>query len=158
MRDRLRLERATFDALGADAQVPPEAERRAARGRRGCERAEEALGRVEDRRAAVRGPAFLGADVRRVGGVDGVGAQEPREDPGEDLGPSDGDERHSYDPPDPRPTPDATVESLERLRVLATLPRSERVALVRTAVDGETAAEVARDLGVTAGRVPQRGS
>lgn len=70
-----------------------------------------------------------------------------------DLGPSDGDERHSYDPPDPRPTPDATVESLERLRVLATLPPSERVALVRTAVDGETAAEVARDLGVTAGRV-----
>ena len=70
-----------------------------------------------------------------------------------DLGPSDGEERHSYDPPDPRPTPDATVESLERLRVLATLPPSERVALVRTAVDGETAAEVARDLGVTAGRV-----
>lgn len=71
-----------------------------------------------------------------------------------DLGPSaDGEERHSYDPPDPRPTPDATVESLERLRVLATLPRSERVALVRTAVDGETAAEVARDLGVSAGRV-----
>ena len=46
-----------------------------------------------------------------------------------------------------------TVESLERLRVFATLPASERVALVRTAVDGETAAEVARDLGVSAGRV-----
>jgi RNA polymerase sigma factor (sigma-70 family) len=59
-----------------------------------------------------------------------------------DLGPSaDGEERQSYDPPDPRPTPDATVESLERLRVLATLPPSERVALVRTAVDGETAAQ-----------------
>ena len=71
----------------------------------------------------------------------------------QDLGPYDGDERLSYDPPDPRPTPDATVESLERLRVLATLPASERVALVRTAVDGETAAEVARDLGVSAGRV-----
>jgi RNA polymerase sigma factor (sigma-70 family) len=70
-----------------------------------------------------------------------------------DLGPaSDGDER-SYDPPDPRPTPDATLESLERLRVLATLPASERVALVRTTVDGESAAEVARDLGVSPGRV-----
>jgi RNA polymerase sigma factor (sigma-70 family) len=71
-----------------------------------------------------------------------------------DLGPgADGDERRSYDPPDPRPTPDATVESLERLRVLATLPASERMALVRTTVDGATAAEVARDLGVSAGRV-----
>jgi len=71
-----------------------------------------------------------------------------------DLGPSrDGDERIAYDPPDPRPTPDATLESLERLRMLATLPASERIALVRTAVDGETAAEVARDLGVSAGRV-----
>ena len=30
-----------------------------------------------------------------------------------------------FDPPDPRPTPDATLESLERLRVLATLPPSE---------------------------------
>jgi RNA polymerase sigma factor (sigma-70 family) len=70
----------------------------------------------------------------------------------EDLGPGGGDGRR-FDPPDPRPTPDVTVESLERLRVLATLPASERVALVRTAVDGETAAEVARDLGVSAGRV-----
>ncbi len=58
-----------------------------------------------------------------------------------------------FDPPDPRPTPDATLESLERLRVLATLPPSERVALVRTTVDGESAAEVARDLGVSPGRV-----
>jgi RNA polymerase sigma factor (sigma-70 family) len=72
----------------------------------------------------------------------------------DDLGPArDGDGRASYDPPDPRPTPDATLESLERLRVLATLPASERVALVRTTVDGESAAEVARDLGVSAGRV-----
>lgn len=71
-----------------------------------------------------------------------------------DLGPAgDGDERIAYDPPDPRPTPDATLESLERLRVLATLPASERVALVRTTVDGETAADVARDLGVSTGRV-----
>ena len=71
-----------------------------------------------------------------------------------DLGPAGhGDERAAYDPPDPRPTPDATLESLERLRVLATLPESERTALVRTAVDGESAAEVARDLGVSPGRV-----
>jgi RNA polymerase sigma factor (sigma-70 family) len=71
-----------------------------------------------------------------------------------DLGPTaHGDERGPYDPPDPRPTPDATVECLERLRLLATLPASERVALVRTAVDGESAAEVARDLGVSPGRV-----
>lgn len=72
----------------------------------------------------------------------------------EDLGPAGGgDGRISFDPPDPRPTPDVTLESLERLRVLATLPASERVALVRTTVDGETVAEVARDLGVSAGRV-----
>jgi RNA polymerase sigma factor (sigma-70 family) len=71
-----------------------------------------------------------------------------------DLGPTgDGEERITYDPPDPRPTPEATLESLERLRVLATLPASERVALVRTTVDGESAAEVARDLGVSTGRV-----
>jgi RNA polymerase sigma factor (sigma-70 family) len=63
------------------------------------------------------------------------------------------DSDRPFDPPDPRPTPDATLESLERLRVLATLPPSERVALVRTAVDGESAADVARDLGVSAGRV-----
>ncbi len=66
---------------------------------------------------------------------------------------ADGDARISFDPPDPRPTPDVTLESLERLRVLATLPASERVALVRTTVDGETAADVARELGVSAGRV-----
>ncbi len=70
-----------------------------------------------------------------------------------DLGCVDGDGRDPFDPPDPRPTPDDAVECLERLRVLATLPPSERVALVRTAVDGDTAADVARDLGVSAGRV-----
>ena len=70
-----------------------------------------------------------------------------------DLGRSGDGGRVVYDPPDPRPTPDATLESLERLRVLATLPASERVALVRTTVDGESAADVARDLGVSAGRV-----
>ena len=32
------------------------------------------------------------------------------------------DSDRPFDPPDPRPTPDATLESLERLRVLATLP------------------------------------
>ena len=63
------------------------------------------------------------------------------------------DSDRPFDPPDPRPTPDATLESLERLRVLATLPQSERVVLVRTAVDGESVAEVARDLGVSTGRV-----
>ena len=71
-----------------------------------------------------------------------------------DLGPAgDGGEHATYDPPDPRPTPDDTVESLERLRILGTLPPGERVALVRTAVDGDSAAEVARDLGVSTGRV-----
>jgi RNA polymerase sigma factor (sigma-70 family) len=70
-----------------------------------------------------------------------------------DLGPGTGDDRAAYDPPDPGPTLDDRVECLERLRVLATLPTSERVALVRTAVDGESAAEVARDLGVSTGRV-----
>jgi RNA polymerase sigma factor (sigma-70 family) len=72
----------------------------------------------------------------------------------DDLGRSDdGGGRGAYDPPDPGPTLDDTLECLERLRVLATLPPSERVALVRTAVDGESAADVARDLGVSTGRV-----
>ncbi len=71
-----------------------------------------------------------------------------------DLGPvGDGGEHATYDPPDPRPTPDDTVECLERLRILGTLPPGERVALVRTTVDGDSAAEVARDLGVSTGRV-----
>jgi RNA polymerase sigma factor (sigma-70 family) len=71
-----------------------------------------------------------------------------------DLGPAGNDGgRISYDPPDPRLTPDAALECLERLRTLATLPPSERVALVRTTVDGDSAADVARDLGVTPGRV-----
>ena len=66
---------------------------------------------------------------------------------------SDSDTGVAYDPPDPGPTPDEAVESLETLRILATLPDRERVALVRTVVDGETAADVARDIGVSAGRV-----
>jgi RNA polymerase sigma factor (sigma-70 family) len=59
----------------------------------------------------------------------------------------------AYDPPDPRPSPDETVECLERLRVLATLPERERIALIRTVVDGDAAEVVAEDLGVTTSRV-----
>jgi RNA polymerase sigma factor (sigma-70 family) len=58
-----------------------------------------------------------------------------------------------YEPADPGPGPDETVESLERLRVLATLPERERIALIRTIVDGEAAEVVAEDLGVTTSRV-----
>jgi DNA-directed RNA polymerase specialized sigma24 family protein len=43
--------------------------------------------------------------------------------------------------------------SLERLRTLATLPESERIALVRTIVDGAPAAEVAKDMGISPHRV-----
>jgi RNA polymerase sigma factor (sigma-70 family) len=60
---------------------------------------------------------------------------------------------HAYEPPDPGPGPEETVESLERLRVLATLPERERIALIRTIVDGEAAEVVAEDLGVTTSRV-----
>jgi len=65
--------------------------------------------------------------------------------------PSDG--RRSYEPADPGPTPHDTVESLDRLRVLGTLPERERIALIRTVVDGDTAADVAKDLGVSPDRV-----
>jgi len=58
-----------------------------------------------------------------------------------------------YEPADPGPTPHDTVENLDRLRVLGTLPERERVALIRTIVDGDTAADVARDLGVSPDRV-----
>jgi RNA polymerase sigma-B factor len=61
----------------------------------------------------------------------------------------------AYDPPDPSPTPDDTVEHMERLRVLATIPERERIALIRTIVDGEAATEVADELGVSANRVYQ---
>jgi RNA polymerase sigma factor (sigma-70 family) len=70
----------------------------------------------------------------------------------DDLGTAH-DGTRTYDPPDPGPTPGDTVECLEQLRVLAPLPASERVALVRTTVDGDSAADVARDLGVSTGRV-----
>jgi RNA polymerase sigma factor (sigma-70 family) len=59
----------------------------------------------------------------------------------------------AYDPPDPGPTPDEAIESRERLRALATLPERERIALIRTVVDGNTAAEVAEELGVSPKRV-----
>jgi RNA polymerase sigma factor (sigma-70 family) len=59
----------------------------------------------------------------------------------------------AYEPADPGPGPEETVESLERLRVLATLPERERIALIRTIVDGESAEVVAEDLGVTTSRV-----
>ena len=58
-----------------------------------------------------------------------------------------------FEPADPGPTPHETVESLDKLRVLGTLPDRERVALVRTIVDGHTAADVAEDLGVSPDRV-----
>ena len=58
-----------------------------------------------------------------------------------------------YEPPDPGPGPDETVESLETLRIVGTLPDRERIAVVRTLVEGETAAEVASDLGVSCDRV-----
>ncbi len=70
-----------------------------------------------------------------------------------DLTPAGHDGAHEYEPPDPGPGPHDTVESLERLRTLATLPASERIALVRTIVEGETAEEVAKDLGVSSHRV-----
>src|SRR4029079_4123074 len=59
----------------------------------------------------------------------------------------------AYEPPDPGPTPHDTVENLDRLRVLGTIRERERIALIRTMVDGDTAADVAKDLGVSADRV-----
>ena len=69
-----------------------------------------------------------------------------------DLAPSDA-EASAYDPPDPGPTPAETVESHDQLRVLATIPERERIALIRTVIDGDTAADVAEDLGISANRV-----
>jgi RNA polymerase sigma factor (sigma-70 family) len=59
----------------------------------------------------------------------------------------------AYDPPDTGPTPHESVENLDRLRVLGTIPERERIALIRTMVDGDTAADVAKDLGVSTDRV-----
>ena len=58
-----------------------------------------------------------------------------------------------YDPPDPGPTPDEAVENRDRLRALATIPERERIALIRTVIDGNTAADVAEELGISANRV-----
>jgi RNA polymerase sigma factor (sigma-70 family) len=62
-------------------------------------------------------------------------------------------EAHEFDPPDPGPSPHDAVENRERLRALATIPDRERIALIRTVVDGDSAEDVARDLGVSAHRV-----
>ena len=59
----------------------------------------------------------------------------------------------TFEPADPGPTPHDTVESLDRLRVLGSIPERERIALIRTIVDGDTAADVAKDLGVSRDRV-----
>ena len=59
----------------------------------------------------------------------------------------------AYEPADPGPTPHDTVENLDRLRVLGTIPERERIALIRTIVHGDTAADVAKDLGVSPDRV-----
>ena len=58
-----------------------------------------------------------------------------------------------FEPADPGPTPHDTVEHLDRLRVLGSIPERERIALIRTVVDGDTAADVAKDLGVSPDRV-----
>ena len=65
----------------------------------------------------------------------------------------DGDGDREFEPPHPGPTPQDAVEALDRLRTLASLPEHERIALVRTIVDGEAAADVAQELGVTPNRI-----
>jgi RNA polymerase sigma factor (sigma-70 family) len=70
-----------------------------------------------------------------------------------DLGRAVDADDQAYDPPDPGPTPHDTVESLDRLRVVGTLPERERIALIRTVVEGDSAADVAKDLGVSPDRV-----
>ena len=69
-----------------------------------------------------------------------------------DLAPADA-ESPGYEPPDPGPTPHDAVESRDRLRVLGTIPERERIALIRTVVDGDSAADVAKELGVSQHRV-----
>ena len=51
------------------------------------------------------------------------------------------------------PGPHDAVESRDRLRAVAGLPDRERIALIRTVVDGDTAADVAKDAGVSPHRV-----
>jgi RNA polymerase sigma factor (sigma-70 family) len=59
----------------------------------------------------------------------------------------------AFEPTDPGPTPHDTLENLDKLRVIGTLPDRERVAVVRTLVEGDSAADVAADLGVSPDRV-----
>jgi RNA polymerase sigma factor (sigma-70 family) len=59
----------------------------------------------------------------------------------------------AFEPADPGPTPHDALESRDRLRAVATLPVRERIALIRTVVDGEPAAKVAKDLGISTHRV-----
>ena len=68
-------------------------------------------------------------------------------------GSADDGRRGPYEPPDTGPTLVDTVANLAKLRVVGTLPDRERVALVRTIVEGHTAADVAEDLGVSPDRV-----
>jgi RNA polymerase sigma factor (sigma-70 family) len=71
-----------------------------------------------------------------------------------DLREQQDDGRHvPYELADPGPGLVDTVANLAKLRVVGTLPDRERVALVRTMVEGHTAADVAEDLGVSPDRV-----
>lgn len=70
-----------------------------------------------------------------------------------DLAPAASTAERAFEPADPGPTPHDTVENLDRLRVLGSIPERERIALIRTVVDGDTAADVAKDLGVSPDRV-----
>ena len=92
-------------------------------------------------RATARRDHLADGSYAQVVGFSDVGSRE------------NGDGDYAYEPPDPGPSPHDTVESLDRLRVVGTLPARERIALVRTLVEGESAAAVAKDLGVTSDRV-----
>jgi DNA-directed RNA polymerase specialized sigma24 family protein len=54
---------------------------------------------------------------------------------------------------DPRAQTAEIAEDLEQIRLVAGLPKKERYVLLRTQVDGATAEEVGRELGVSADRV-----
>ena len=70
-----------------------------------------------------------------------------------DLTSHPSDDRRSFEPTDPGPTPHDTIESLDRLRVIGTLPERERIALIRTIVDGDTPPDGPKDHGVSPERV-----
>ena len=55
--------------------------------------------------------------------------------------------------PDPGPSPTRPSRASTTLRIVGTLPDRERIALVRTLVEGDSAAEVAKELGVSSDRV-----